>query len=155
MTEKEETGKFLYFIQVGDDGPIKIGIASDPASRVKTLQVGNHEHLRLLAYFEPINAKDAEDSLHNHFRHLKIKGEWFKPRKYLLDSIRYIVDFGLLSFWDKIEDEWQKAWEGIAPGYHHFQLTARSYRELGDFKTLEYIIKEAEELVYDLKHGQF
>ena len=32
----------IYFIQVENDGPIKIGYAKKPEQRLKTLQIGNH-----------------------------------------------------------------------------------------------------------------
>lgn len=47
--EHERLGRFVYVIQ-GDPGtPIKVGIARDPVARLKGLQTGNPQQLRLLA----------------------------------------------------------------------------------------------------------
>jgi hypothetical protein len=79
----------LYFIQKGDDGPIKIGVAASVRSRVKNLQVGNSEPLKLLLSVdqtEDIN----ERALHRKFRHLRLEGEWFRPGTDLIELIRSV-----------------------------------------------------------------
>src|ERR1035437_7766886 len=40
--------QWVYFIQAGSEGPIKIGIADSPALRLRELQTGNHLPLTLL-----------------------------------------------------------------------------------------------------------
>ena len=65
----------LYFIQHDDDGPIKIGIAADPARRLESLQVGNPVALRLLAH-RP-GALELEMDLHRRLAAFRIRGEWF------------------------------------------------------------------------------
>ncbi len=42
----------VYFIRAGDNGPVKIGTAEDVAGRLRELQCGNHEDLRLLRVVE-------------------------------------------------------------------------------------------------------
>lgn len=61
----------------GDDGPIKIGTAVNPSSRLKELQGGNPRPLQLLGYF-PGDAR-LEYRLHKHFAEWRIRGEWFSP----------------------------------------------------------------------------
>ena len=39
----------IYFIQVENNGPIKIGPAVDPEKRLNNLQIGNHKKLNLIA----------------------------------------------------------------------------------------------------------
>src|SRR4051794_2261972 len=65
----------VYFIRVGDDGPVKIGCAEDVDHRVLTLQSGNHRDLNLFRVID--GGPSVERWLHDHFRHLHIRGEWF------------------------------------------------------------------------------
>src|SRR5688572_22209648 len=44
---KAEIPRFVYFIQQGATGPVKIGIAKDPLDRMGTLQTGNPAPLNL------------------------------------------------------------------------------------------------------------
>jgi hypothetical protein len=78
----------VYFIQVGEDGPIKIGRAKgSPLTRLDALQVGIPFDLRLVAII-PHVSHHLELDLHRRFDHLRIRGEWFKPEPELLDYIR-------------------------------------------------------------------
>lgn len=67
---------FVYFIQAGDGGPVKIGIASDPEKRLAEMQVGNHVELILLAV-RPGSA-DLERRIHARLLPGLIRGEWFR-----------------------------------------------------------------------------
>lgn len=70
----QESDQYLYVI--GDrDGPVKIGRAIDPKTRMRDLQIGNPWPLTLL-YTEP-NAGHLEPMLHRHFASNRIGGEWF------------------------------------------------------------------------------
>ena len=66
----------VYAIQAGS-GPIKIGYTSGDAyaSRIVKMQVDNAEPLRVVRLFEGDRALEAE--LHQRFRHLRVRGEWF------------------------------------------------------------------------------
>ena len=75
----------LYFIQQGSNGPIKIGVSSDPIFRMRQLQTGNPYRLRLLGIIEDPLA--PEDEWHDAFRDDRLVGEWFLPSKKLLDNI--------------------------------------------------------------------
>lgn len=66
---------FVYFIQDGDDGPVKIGKALNPASRLAELQCGNPRPLTLRAVV--LAAIDTESSLHAMWRFACMRGEWF------------------------------------------------------------------------------
>jgi hypothetical protein len=79
----------LYFIQKGVDGPIKIGVASAVGSRIKTLQVGNAEPLKLLLTVDQSDDFN-ERALHRKFRHLRLEGEWFRPAPDLVEFIRSV-----------------------------------------------------------------
>ena len=87
--ENSRTKKFLYFIQSGDKGPIKIGTTYDLMKRLKELQVGNPKVLRLLA---ATTTGYYEGGIHNQFYRSHIRGEWYRPVKDLLDLIKKIRD---------------------------------------------------------------
>lgn len=76
---------FLYFIREGRRGPIKIGYAIDPKTRLIRLQTGTHRDLTLIAWV-PGSQKDERD-WHRRFSHLRIRGEWFLNRRELRDAI--------------------------------------------------------------------
>jgi hypothetical protein len=72
----------IYFIQAGDDGPIKIGSSENIPRRIAGLQVGNPAELHVLGVFP------EEYELHTHFADIHIRGEWLKPEPQLLDFIK-------------------------------------------------------------------
>jgi hypothetical protein len=76
----------IYFVQVGEDGPIKIGRAHSPRSRLASLQTASPVPLRLLGQFDG-NARD-ERHLHRLFAHVRLRGEWFEPSAALLAVIK-------------------------------------------------------------------
>lgn len=67
----------VYFLQVGEDGPIKIGTSEDVASRVAALRTASHAKLRLLAKVPGGIAE--EHALHKRFARSRLEGEWFRP----------------------------------------------------------------------------
>lgn len=67
----------VYFIQSGDDGPIKIGIADDPVTRLRHIQTGSPERLTLLGTLH--GGQDREKVLHAYLAAFRHRGEWFKP----------------------------------------------------------------------------
>lgn len=74
---------WVYFIQAGQDGPIKIGVSDSVFDRLKALQTGNPEPLRLIAAV--IGDTQDELALHRRFRRQRLIGEWFRPSKKLLE----------------------------------------------------------------------
>lgn len=77
----------VYAIQMGEDGPIKIGTAQKPWERIATLQTASPYRLRGLAAWPGSVAEEA--ALHKHFAEDRLEGEWFKPSPELLA----VVDF--------------------------------------------------------------
>lgn len=75
----------VYFIQVGENGPIKIGITFSVRKRLSNLQTSVHEKLRCLAWCP--GGEHTEEMLHERFWHLRISGEWFKPDQAILAII--------------------------------------------------------------------
>lgn len=68
---------FVYLIQAGD-GPIKIGVAKDPRSRLRDLQTSHYEDLRILRVLP--GDRYLEARCHKRAKHARIKGEWFNTR---------------------------------------------------------------------------
>jgi hypothetical protein len=66
----------IYFIQAGDDGPVKIGCAENVEKRRSALQTAHHDVLRILRSFP--GERGVERSLHERFSNLRIRGEWFR-----------------------------------------------------------------------------
>ncbi len=70
----------VYFVQMGEQGPIKIGYSSSLArlrSRLSTLRTDSPFpiHLRRVAHGD----RETERQAHRFFAHLRIRGEWFYP----------------------------------------------------------------------------
>jgi hypothetical protein len=68
--------QYVYFVQRGDDGPVKIGLAKDVVKRLDHLISACPDSLTLRAVL-PGNA-DLERMLHSRFAADRIRGEWFR-----------------------------------------------------------------------------
>jgi transposase len=79
----------IYFIQSGENGPIKIGITSNLKSRLSAMQSDCPFKLKLLASFS--GSKEDEISLHSEFSDCKLRGEWFNPVSSLESLIESIL----------------------------------------------------------------
>lgn len=75
----------IYFIQAGDNGPIKIGHAKNARKRRNNLQVGNHEKLRLIASIP--GGRNREREIHRDLEVFCDRGEWFHPNGEVFDYI--------------------------------------------------------------------
>lgn len=78
----EDEKRFVYFIQRGEDGPIKIGVSVDVAGRLRTLRAASQEPLVLLGTLP--GGAGLEQALHDRFRDQRVRGEWFRPSPELL-----------------------------------------------------------------------
>jgi len=76
---------YVYFIQKGLHGPIKIGVSVNPSKRLKTLQTACTEQLHLLGTYKASYNSEAE--LHQLFASTHIRGEWFECTDELLDKV--------------------------------------------------------------------
>ena len=77
----------IYFIQCGDNGPIKIGYTNnDVQTRMNQLQTGCPNKFRLLWVYT--DNYYTESQIHEMFTHERIRGEWFRPSTELLDFIK-------------------------------------------------------------------
>ncbi len=78
---KQETNN-IYLMKEDALGLCKIGIASNPMSRLSTLQVACPQNITLLGFLKIENAKIYEAELHARYHGKHYRGEWFR----LLDS---------------------------------------------------------------------
>jgi hypothetical protein len=77
----------IYFIQAGENGPIKIGRSNNPEDRLSQLQTANYNDLVLLWKYDE-EEDYAESDLHDYYKEEKIRGEWFRPTENILDFIK-------------------------------------------------------------------
>lgn len=77
--------RWVYFIQEGDSGPVKIGFSRDVARRLGELQRQAKAPLRLLVSFEGTRRDEA--ALHTRFADHRLFGEWFHPAAELLEHV--------------------------------------------------------------------
>lgn len=91
--------KKLYIIG-SDDGPFKIGISQTPEKRLKQLQTGNSNILKI-QYQEEIsfdNPFEFEKILHFNLKFKKLKGEWFNET---LNNILLEIDYAKIRYSDE------------------------------------------------------
>ncbi|MGD9613766.1 MAG: GIY-YIG nuclease family protein [Alphaproteobacteria bacterium] len=81
----------VYFIQAGEDGPIKIGFASDVRKRLRNLRTAAPIPLIPLGYIE--GDKKTERRLHAQFQDLRRFGEWFTPAPALMAVVSSAIPF--------------------------------------------------------------
>lgn len=72
----------LYLYCISDcAGHCKFGYSSDPQHRLRVLQTGNGQSLRLvdcIAVESDLCVRDLERQLHSEFAHRRVRGEWFR-----------------------------------------------------------------------------
>jgi hypothetical protein len=67
----------VYIIQMGNDGPVKIGFSNRLSERLKSIQTDCPYKIKIIAVIENCSFQDEHD-LHKKYRHLRIHGEWFE-----------------------------------------------------------------------------
>lgn len=76
---------WLYAIQAGEGGPIKIGVTMRPAERLRTLQTANADRLIGRAAWRAMPGE--EQALHERFADARLRGEWFRPVPELVEYL--------------------------------------------------------------------
>ena len=89
----KDTKKYVYFIQNGVGGPIKIGVTNNPLNRLRALQTGSPWPYILLGVVSdqsglPSSARYYEQWLHKKFARFRLDGEWFDPVPEVLAFIK-------------------------------------------------------------------
>ena len=83
----------IYFVKSKGAAFVKIGVAADVAKRVKALQTGYPQKLKVLAVLP--GSYETESGLHELFASSRRQGEWFRfndKMKYFLRAIRAYPD---------------------------------------------------------------
>lgn len=85
---KPQRRGYVYFIQDGEHGDIKIGWSVDPDRRLRDLRVAHatRSRLRLLAAIP--GHRKLERELHERFAPCRGEGEWFAPVPELLAFLK-------------------------------------------------------------------
>lgn len=68
---------FVYFIQAGDNGPVKVGWARDVSHRLRDHQIGNPYDLSVIATVMA-SRRALEGEFHRALRGYHMRGEWFR-----------------------------------------------------------------------------
>jgi Meiotically Up-regulated Gene 113 (MUG113) protein len=81
----EKTQHLIYFVR-SHLGFIKIGYTTaHPHDRLSEMQVGNPHELELVGVHK--GTKQIEARLHKRFRHLHVRGEWFREEPDLAEYV--------------------------------------------------------------------
>lgn len=81
---------FVYFIQCGFAGPIKIGWSSNPKRRLQALQTAHHTRLRMLGTKR--GGESLEQEYHRHLAPYRMEGEWFAPTWHVLIFVKAVCE---------------------------------------------------------------
>lgn len=136
---------YVYFITCEPDEYVKIGWAKhNPANRMRTLQTGCPEALRLMAYFP--GSQDDERRLHETFAELQYRGEWFLVQHKLRDLIEYLSDN-----WPRETNSGASretfegaVWDVIISGFEHPDMPdPAAYRRSGNGRLWHHMHREA------------
>lgn len=84
--DKKKSDGFIYFIQGECGGAIKIGYAKNVSTRLKGLQTGYPDMLKILKVISGNQAK--EDLIHDELSGYRLNGEWFKPDMFVIKKIK-------------------------------------------------------------------
>lgn len=91
MRANKAAPEWVYFVQEGTSGPIKIGATSNVIGRTRSLQLATWRTLNLLGACK--GGRDLERALHARFRSHEIAGEWFHP---VPDLLGYVAEHARL-----------------------------------------------------------
>jgi hypothetical protein len=141
--EKKGSRMIIYFIQVEPDGAVKIGKTKNTEERLRTLQIGHHQKLKLLFSFivDDDKADYVENHLHSVFADHRIRGEWFSPCPYMYDFINTIGEHGFwVSAMEAIEEYYKN--DPFGSIYNEIYQTIKKAREYGDTRYLKGIVED-------------
>lgn len=84
------TPPFVYFMRSGDEGgPIKIGVSTDIAARLRHVQ--SHHVLPITLLATEYGGRIRERQLHRRFLRFRVRGEWFRAGEPLMEYIAAIA----------------------------------------------------------------
>lgn len=117
---------FLYVIRQGQDGPVKIGCATDPGTRLQSMQSGNPDPLFLLGVCR--GGRGAERMLLSVFKPYRLRGEWFKPVPEIMSFVSELVPWEVVKAGGEcptIRTPSERA--------QHLRNVGYTFQEIGDF----------------------
>lgn len=161
---------YVYFIQQGESGPIKIGIAGNVEKRKTNLQISNPYTLKTLLVIPHKTktlAENSEQYLHWLFRKSRMLGEWFKPDPFLTEGIDRVKNLPASEMVANLHTHYINVWHEISEPINtieksiqiiHQQIgevidVKKKYEEYGDLRTAEAILWELKDTLRNLKHG--
>jgi len=81
---------YVYFIQGQHGGAIKIGYSVNPQKRLKELQTGYPDTLKILVML-PGN-EYTRDIFHRQLKESRLNGKWFKPDNLVIDKVNELKE---------------------------------------------------------------
>lgn len=81
----------IYVVQMGPDGPVKIGYSKKPYSRIRSMRTAWPYEPIVLAIIK--GDKDREREIHAKLRQYRLRGEWFQPAAEVLAMAGSCEDF--------------------------------------------------------------
>ena len=81
---------YIYFVQMGFVGPVKIGYTKNIDKRISSLQTASPYKLNLLCVMP--GTEDYEKDIHAGLDEIRLEGEWFLPHDFLMREINTISD---------------------------------------------------------------
>jgi hypothetical protein len=99
-TKPKPKHRFVYVVTAeGRNKPAKVGIATNPLSRLRGLKTGNPEHLRIFYLFKMAwaDASRVEANVKHRLRTLRVTGEWLDlSAESLIETVRKVAkDFNI------------------------------------------------------------
>lgn len=122
------TERFLYVIGAGQtDNPTKIGVASNVENRLRELQTGNPQPLKVLFSVEldPEIVRKAEAACHRLLDKCRLYGEWFDAEREI--AIRAVNEVLSGRLWERSRESVRRARPQGQPAE---QMTFRIAQEL-------------------------
>ena len=102
----------LYFVQMGADGPLKVGRSRNVPARVRIMQTGNPVPLKMRGV---LRGRGWEERCwHFALSQFHVDGEWFEPSSDLSAAIECAKDDG--EWWEllPVPDEEGAGWEPMS-----------------------------------------
>jgi len=91
MPEDITRSGFIYFIEAGEGGPIKIGFSQNPWARLNDLQGASPQKYKIVATIKGTMRQESE--WHNQFKSSCIDREWFTRTPELIKEIERCVNY--------------------------------------------------------------
>lgn len=118
--------KYVYFVQAGEDGPVKVGISARPEERVSCITSNSPIPCRLIGYIE--GSVFIEEYIKLHFMYARSHGEWFVQDEKITSEINGFLETGV--FRETSEPQLSDVNLDLPALEAHFELTASEISSL-------------------------